>query len=121
DDVISRYPVDTNRVYITGLSMGGIGAWYFAIKCPNRFAALAPVAFRGDGWSPCGIKHLPVWAFHGAQDQIIPLAKAEELASEFKRCGGSMKFTVYPDRGHDAWTFAYNNSELYTWLLQHRK
>lgn len=121
DDMVQKYPIDTNRIYLTGLSMGGIGAWYFAIKMPERFAALAPVAFRGDGWSPCPAKHLPVWGFHGALDNIIPLWKAEALVDEFQACGGNMRFTVYPEADHDSWTASYRNDSLYIWMLTHSR
>jgi predicted esterase len=123
DDMISRFPIDTNRIYITGLSMGGIGSWYFAVKMPARFAALAPVAFRGDGWSPCPAKDVPVWAFHGAKDAVIPFANAQALVDQFSACGGSVRFTVYPNGSHDGstWTVTYNNPDLYDWLLRKKK
>lgn len=120
-DVIRRYPVDTSRIYLTGLSMGGIATWYFALKVPGRFAAIAPAAFRGDGWSPCSASPIPVWAFHGALDNVIPLQLAQNLVDQFKACGGNIKFTVYPDLYHDCWTRTYSNPQLYTWFLQNRK
>jgi hypothetical protein len=123
DDILSRFPIDANRLYITGLSMGGIGSWYFAINLPSRFAALVPVAFRGDGWSPEPAKDIPVWAFHGANDGVIPLAKAQELVDQFKAAGGSVRFNIYPSGGHDAstWTVTYNNPDLYDWMLKNKK
>ena len=123
DDIIARFPVDTNRIYITGLSMGGIGSWYFAIKLPTRFAALVPVAFRGDGWSPAPAKDIPVWAFHGAMDGVIPFAKAQELVNQFIAVGGSIRFTVYPNGSHDGstWTVTYNNPDVYDWMLRKKK
>ena len=121
DDAIKRFPIDTNRIYITGLSMGGIGAWYFALKMPERFAAMAPIAFRGDGWSPCPAAEIPAWGFHGKLDSVIPLTSAQSLVNQFKVCGGNIDFTVYPDAGHDCWTKTYNNQELYSWFLNHNK
>jgi len=123
DDIIIRFPVDTNRIYITGLSMGGIGSWYFAIKLPTRFAALVPVAFRGDGWSPAPAANIPVWAFHGALDGVIPFAKAQALVDQFIAVGGSVRFTVYPNGSHDAstWTVTYNNPDVYDWMLRKKK
>ncbi len=121
DDAISRFPIDTNRIYITGLSMGGIGTWYFAINLPDRFAAMAPVAFRGDGWSPCPAKDIPVWGFHGALDSVIPLTSAQSIVNQFKNCGGSIEFTVYSDLSHDCWIRTYNNPDLYTWFLKYNK
>ncbi len=121
DDALKRYPIDPSRLYITGLSMGGIGTWYFAINMHERFAAMAPVAFRGDGWSPCPASDIPVWAFHGAKDNVIPLSKAQNIVDQFKACGGNIEFTVYPDLYHDCWTRTYNDSRLYTWFLKQKK
>lgn len=123
DDILSRFPIDANRLYITGLSMGGIGSWYFAIKMPSRFAALVPVAFRGDGWSPEPAKDIPVWAFHGSKDGVIPISKAQELVDQFRAVGGNIRFDPYPNGGHDAstWTVTYNNPDLYDWMLRKKK
>ncbi len=121
DDAIKRYPIDTNRIYLTGLSMGGIGTWYFAIKNPERYAAIAPIAFRGDGWSPCTAQDIPVWGFHGANDLVIPISLAQAIVDQFRNCSGQIEFTIYPDLGHDAWTRTYNNQDLYTWLLTNSK
>jgi len=123
DDLILRFPIDTNRIYITGLSMGGIGSWYFTIKMPTRFAALLPVSFRGDGWSPAPAVGVPVWAFHGAKDNVIPLANAQALVDQFIASGGNIRFTIYPDGGHDGstWTVTYNNPDVYDWMLRKRK
>jgi predicted peptidase len=64
---------------------------------------------------------MPIWAFHGAKDPIVPLAKGQEMVEAVKRGGGSPKFTIYPDADHDSWTETYNNPELYSWLLQQSK
>ena len=121
DSVIQRYPVDTNRIIITGLSMGGIGSWYFAIHNPSRFAAIVPVASRGDsGWDVCAIKD-SVWAFHGALDGTIPLWKAEAIVNAFIACGGNPRFTVYSNLGHDCWTTTYARADLYDWMFLQRK
>ncbi|MBW7888073.1 MAG: T9SS type A sorting domain-containing protein [Bacteroidetes bacterium] len=123
DDILAKFPVDSSRLYITGLSMGGIGSWYFAINLPSRFAALVPVAFRGDGWSPAPAKDIPVWAFHGAKDNVIPLSKAQELVDQFKSDGGSVRFQIYPDGWHDnsTWGVTYNNPDVYDWMLRKKK
>ena len=123
DDILSRFPIDSSRLYITGLSMGGIGSWYFAIKIPERFAALVPVSFRGDGWSSAPAKDIPVWAFHGAKDGVIPPTKAQELVDQFKAVGGSIRFDMYPNGSHDAstWGVTYNNPDVYDWMLRKKK
>jgi predicted peptidase len=122
DSVIARYPVDTNRIYLTGLSMGGIGTLDLAIRYPQRFAALIPIAFRiEDGWNLCAIKDMPMWAFHGERDDIIPISKAQAVVNALVVCGGNPLFTIYPDLYHDSWTRTYNNPDIYTWLLTKRK
>jgi len=122
DSVISRYPVDVNRIYLTGLSMGGIGTLDLAIRYPARFAALIPIAFRiEDGWNLCAIKDIPMWAFHGERDDIIPISKAQAVVNALVVCGGNPLFTIYPDLYHDSWTRTYNNPDIYTWLLSKKK
>lgn len=122
DDAIARYPIDTNRIYLTGLSMGGIGTWYFAYHTPQRFAAIGPIAFKEQpGWDLCKAKSVPAWGFHGALDKIIPLSAAQQLVQNFRMCGGNINFTVYPQNGHDAWTITYNKPDLYDWFLKQRK
>ncbi|NWF90082.1 MAG: dienelactone hydrolase family protein [Ignavibacteriaceae bacterium] len=122
DSVINRYPVDTNRIYLTGLSMGGIGTLDLAIRYPKRFAALIPIAFRiEDGWDLCKIKDIPLWGFHGQKDDIIPISKAQSVINALNSCGGNPLFTIYPDLYHDSWTRTYNNPDIYTWLLTKRK
>ena len=122
DSVISRYPVDVNRIYLTGLSMGGIGTLDLAIRYPARFAALIPIAFRiEDGWNLCAIKDIPMWVFHGERDDIIPISKAQAVVNALVVCGGNPLFTIYPDLYHDSWTRTYNNPDIYTWLLSKKK
>lgn len=122
DSLIARYPVDTNRIYLTGLSMGGIGTLDLAIRYPKRFAALVPIAFRiEDGWDLCKIKDIPMWAFHGEKDDIIPISKAYAVINALVVCGGNPAFTTYSDLFHDAWTRTYNNPAVYDWLLTKTK
>jgi predicted peptidase len=123
DECTTQYPVDPHRLYLTGLSMGGFGSWYMATAWPERFAAVAPICgggywFHGFPQRVCILKDTPVWAFHGAQDDVVPLTVSEELVSALRECGGNVEFTVYPDAGHDSWTVTYNNPELYSWFLQ---
>jgi len=124
DDIISRYRVDKDRVYLTGLSMGGFGTWRLAIEYPDRFAAIAPVCGRGETAKAARIAriaHLPVWVFHGAKDETVPIVESEIMVEALKKAGGDVKFTVYPEAGHDSWTETYNNPELYEWFLEHKR
>lgn len=121
DDIIERYRADRNRIYLTGLSMGGFGTWDLSMKYPEMFAALAPICGGGDPSQVGKIKHIPIWVFHGAKDPVVTLQRSEEMVNALKKINGNVKFTVYPDATHDSWTETYNNEELYEWLLEQRK
>ena len=121
DDVVAKCSVDKERIYLTGLSMGGYGAWALASAYPERFAAITPICGGGRGFMADKLKDVPVWAFHGAKDNVVPLKESEEMVNAVKNRGGDAKLTVYPDAGHDSWTETYNNPQLYEWFLQHRK
>jgi predicted peptidase len=121
DEVLSRYRVDAGRVYLVGNSMGGTGTWALAAHCPERFAAIAPICGRGDPASAWRLRGLPTWAFHGADDHIVPLEQSERMIAALKKAGGDARLTVYPGVGHDAWTQTYANPRFYEWLLQHRR
>ncbi len=125
NEVESKYRVDKDRVYLTGLSMGGGGTWMLAAAHPERFAAIAPVcgAIRADvsKVTASKIKELPIWVFHGAKDPTVPIARSEEMVKALKEAGSDVKFTVYPDAQHDSWTETYDNPELYTWFLSHKR
>jgi len=121
DEVSEKYAVDRDRVYLTGLSMGGYGTWNLATAYPDRFAAIAPICGGGLPRFAPRLKNMGVWVFHGAKDDAVKLHESEEMVDALKASGAKVKFTVYPDAGHDSWTETYNNPELYTWLLQHRR
>jgi predicted peptidase len=121
DDIVSRYNVDTERIYLTGLSMGGYGTWTLAAAYPQRFAAIAPICGGGERYMADKFKNVPVWAFHGAKDNVVPPVKSEEMVNAINARGGNARLTVYPDAAHDSWTATYDNPELYDWFLKHRK
>jgi predicted peptidase len=129
DEVIARHAVDADRVYLTGLSMGGFGAWSLALSSPNRFAAVAPIC-GGGNWHTvmaldpnraAALKSLPFWVFHGDKDASIGLEESERMVNALRKFGCDIKFTVYPGVGHDSWTETYNNPELYQWFLKHSR
>jgi len=118
DSVIDSYAVDEDRIYVTGLSMGGFGTWDLAIQYPHRFAAIVPICGGGRPLFVDRIKHLPTWVFHGTKDDVVPIERSQEMVDALKSCGGNVKFTVYPDAPHNSWTETYDNPELYEWLLK---
>ncbi len=122
DDIVARYRVDTNRIYVTGLSMGGYGTWRLAAKYPNRFAAIAPICGDGNPKDAAVLAHIPAWVFHGAKDDVVPVDKSETMVEALQAVNAhEVKFTIYPEAGQDSWTETYNNPELYDWLLTHTR
>jgi len=121
DEMVEKHKVDKDRIYVTGLSMGGFGTWSLAGFSPDRFAALVPICGGGDPNTIRRFAHVPVWVFHGAKDPLVPLAASERMVEALKKAKGNVKFTVYPEAGHDSWTEAYTNPELYEWLLQQKR
>ena len=119
DEVESKYNVDKCRVYLTGLSMGGHATWSLAIQSPERFAAIIPVCGRGYPQDVYVLKDVPVWVFHGQKDDIVSIIDGQKMVNALENAGGFVKFTIYPEAGHDAWTETYNNPEVYIWLLSH--
>jgi len=118
DEIEANYRVDKNRIYLTGLSMGGHGTWSLALAQPNRFAAIAPVCGWADTSKANLIANLPVWVFHGAKDVVVPVKSSEDMVSALKNYGSNVKLTIYPEANHDSWTETYNNEELYKWFLE---
>ena len=130
DDVLERYPVDRQRVYLTGLSMGGYGTWSLGMSHPARFAAIVPICGGGDPLKALlpdpqnvqALRSLPVWAFHGAKDPVVKLAESERMVDALRKFGcKEVELTVYPEAQHDSWTATYANPKLYDWLLSHRR
>ncbi len=124
-EILNSYSVDRSRLCLTGVSMGGFGAWYLAEAHPQLFAAVVPIC--GGAISYTGfpdrikiLKDTPIWAFHGAKDDEVPLEESQKLVEVLKAHNGKIRFTVYPDLGHDSWTRTYHNSKLYEWMLEQR-
>lgn len=116
-----KYRIDEDRLYLTGLSMGGYGSWDMAIKYPGLFAAVIPVCGGGDSSKVWLLRNTPTWVFHGAKDDAVPLKASQEMVDALRHHNPSVKFTVYPDAGHDSWTAAYQTDSLYTWMLSQKK
>ena len=122
EEIVEKYQVDTSRIYLTGLSMGGFGTWSLASMYPERFAAIAPVCGGGEVRQILrSLVEMPIWTFHGQKDDVIPFSRSEEIVTALKKHGSSIKFTIYPEAGHDSWTKTYDNPELYKWFLKHSR
>ncbi|MBX3437748.1 MAG: prolyl oligopeptidase family serine peptidase [Planctomycetaceae bacterium] len=121
DDVERTCKIDKDRIYVTGLSLGGMGTWELAAYAPERFAAIVPICGGGEAYWARRISKVPTWVFHGAEDVGVPLRRSQEMVDALRKAGGEVRFTVYPHTGHLSWTTTYNNPELYSWLLQQRR
>jgi predicted peptidase len=122
DHVINKLNIDHERVYVTGLSMGGYGTWRLAAAHPERFAAAVPICGGGEPEKMAGtLSRVPIWAFHGAKDPTVPLAESQKMVDAIRHENGDVRFTVYPDVAHNSWAATYDNPEVYDWLLAHRR
>lgn len=119
--VSREFAIDSDRVYVTGQSLGGYGAWEIVSRHPQMFAAAVPLCGGGDAVRIVAARTVPVWAFHGAQDPVVPVSESRELVAALRRAGSAVKYTEYADVGHDAWTRAYSEPELAEWIFSQRR
>jgi hypothetical protein len=102
--------------------MGGFGTWHTAQAYPELFAAIVPICGGGNPHTAWKLENMPVWCFHGAKDNVVEIARSQEMIDSLKAYNSSdVKFTIYPEAGHDSWTEAYNNEDVYRWMLSHKR
>ena len=122
NEIVETHRIDTARIYVTGLSMGGYATWGLACTYPERFAAVVPICGGGDPEKAPLMKEVPTWVFHGAKDEAVPLQQSQEMVDALKAAGSDVRFTVYPEGGHvEAWQNAYGDLELWEWLAKQRR
>lgn len=121
DEVCAKYRIDPDRIYLTGLSMGGDGTWDLALADPKRFAAIIPIAGESDFADAARIKDIPTWAFEGQKDDIVPPSEVIGMVDAIRQAGGHPHLTLFPTVGHDSWNEAYDMDALYTWLLAQKR
>lgn len=121
DEVIDIEGVDRDRIYLTGLSMGGFGTFRTAIDYPNVFAALGPMSGGGNPARVYAIKDVPTWVFHNAVDPAVPFEESNRMVNALRKIGADVRFTIVPRVGHNAWVDAYNDPAFYDWLLEQRR
>lgn len=120
-EVQKNHPTDDDRVYLTGLSMGGYGSWDLAARHPDWFAAAAPICGGGDETKAKQLAELPLWAFHGDADQAVPVGRSRTMIDAIRQAGGEPKYTEYPKLGHHSWVPAYSDkSGLLDWLFEQK-
>lgn len=126
DEVTAKYRVDKNRVYLTGMSLGGEGTWHLAAKYPDRFAAIAPITgfTSRTTFIDKNLKNLaglPVWAFHGERDLVVPVEETRRMIEQLKDRNPRLRFTIEPEAGHWIHWSVYPGDELYEWFLKYNK
>jgi predicted peptidase len=124
EEIQDRLAVNARQIYLTGSDMGGNGVWEIGLRQPEYFAALAPLAgYAGYPFAVpeniCDLKEVPVWAFHGKRDDIVPVEVAQALIDALVACGGKAQLTVSSDMKNDVPYKVYTNPDLYTWFLSH--
>lgn len=121
EKIISEYRIDTNKVYLTGVSMGGYGTYIVAMDYPDKFAAIVPLCGGcndSDTTRICYLKNIPIWAFHGTDDNIIPISETERIVTTLKKCRGNLKFTKLEGEGHGIQYLYEKDDMIYEWMLR---
>lgn len=121
DEALAMEAADPGRVYLTGLSMGGFGAWDLAARMPERFAALLPICGGGDEATAPRLARLPIWCFHGADDTVVVPERSRRMIAAVKAAGGIPRYSELTGVGHDSWTPAYRDPDVLDWLFSQRR
>ena len=117
----AEHPIDPNRLYLTGLSLGGYGTWDIIARQPTLFAAAVPICGGSRPELAERMKGVPLWVFHGDADPAVPVSRSREMVEALKKLDAKVKYTEYPGVGHDSWTASYHNPKLYSWLFERVK
>ncbi|MCZ4409484.1 prolyl oligopeptidase family serine peptidase [Cryomorphaceae bacterium 1068] len=120
-ETLEKLPVDSNRIYITGLSMGGYGTYDAMMRYPEVFAAAVPVCGDGDLSKAADIAHIPIWIFHGARDGVVNPVLSQKMVDALTKAGAHPGYTQYPETGHFAWVAAYSDAMMMEWLFSQHK
>ena len=121
DYICEELPIDKERIYLTGFSMGGTGTWMLAMADPDRFAAIAPICGSGIYWYGCALKDIPIMMYHGDCDDIVPIQESISMLNSVNKNGGNAQLEVLYGVGHNAWDEAYGSDKLVNWFLQYKK
>jgi predicted peptidase len=132
DQTTRDYAIDPDRIYLTGLSMGGFGAWLLGERAAERFAAVIPICgFYGSPQQPSdpetlaqiarSLRNMPVWCFHGALDPAVSVERSREIVGALRAAGGNVKYTEFADGQHDVWTRVYADANVWSWMLAQRR
>lgn len=121
DELYPELRIDPHRIYVIGQSLGGSGVWDLIGKYPHIFTAAVPLCGGGDTEQILSARYVAVWAFHGAKDTTVPASRSREMIDALRTVNSSVRYTEYPDVGHDVWTRAFAEPELPEWLFAQRR
>lgn len=121
DALPKEFSIDARRIYVTGLSMGGFGAWDILVRRPKLFAAAIPVCGGGDEHTAATIKSIPIWAFHGDRDGTVMTSRSRNMVTALEKVGAHPRYSELMNVGHNAWDYAYNSTDIYEWLFAQRR
>lgn len=117
ESLSQEFAIDRDRIYLTGQSLGGYGTWDLITKRPDLFAAAVPLCGKGTPSRAASIRDKPIWVFHGAKDEAVPVGGSREMVAALRALGSAVKYTEYPEVGHDVWLRAYGEPNLIEWLF----
>jgi predicted peptidase len=124
-DLVARlskeFAIDADRIYLVGQSLGGFGVWDVVSKRPKLFAAAVPLCGGGDATRVRAARDVAIWAFHGTRDVVVPVQASRDMVAALKSVGSSVRYTEYPEAGHDVWRLAFANPELPEWMFAQRR
>lgn len=121
DSLAKQLPVDADRRYITGLSMGGYGTFDLCMRRPGDFAAGVPICGGADDSKAAEIAQIAFWVFHGGADSVVPVGRSQSIVAALKAAGANVRYTEYPGVGHNSWAKAYEEPELVEWLFAQKR
>lgn len=121
DYALTAYPVDPDRVSLTGISMGGYGTWAMGMAYPQLFSCIAPLCGGGMAWNAGQLRNVPVRAFHGDCDTVVEPQYSLQMVQAVNRCGGHAELTLYPGVDHDCWTYTYAQTDLLAWMIAQKR
>ena len=120
-DVADRWSVDSDRIYVTGQSMGGSGSWHFAVRHPNLFAAVLPITGAVSTCYADSLVDIPIWAFHGEVDNRVPVRSTRDMVAAVNSAGGTARYTEFEGVGHNCWHQVFDDPDVLEWLFAQRK
>jgi predicted peptidase len=121
EKLLKELPIDSSRVYVTGLSMGGFGTWEYIQRYPEKVAAAVPVCGGGDLSKAERISGIPIWAFHGALDDVVLPQFSRQMVDSLRTVGNKVGYTEYPDVAHNSWVRAYEDLNMISWMFSQQK